>query len=142
MNANLTHFFFFSVVNAENSALKSPKFAQPNARAREGILQSHIQRATGALDRPIGTRARRVKSASTLSDPSRSPNEVEELSGQLDFVIPAKTTLSRSRSTVISGSGRRRSAQETSAVKGKPWMSRNKKGKGYGYGHGQGMSGL
>lgn len=125
------------MINAENSALKSPKFAQPNARAREGILQSHIQRATGALDRPIGARARRVKSASTLSDPSRGSNEVEELPGQLEFNLPARATLSRSRSTVISESGRRRSAQENGAVKGKPWMSRNKKGKGYGHGQGR-----
>ncbi|KAI8376327.1 uncharacterized protein BYT42DRAFT_498521, partial [Radiomyces spectabilis] len=33
------------VVNAEYAALKSPKFAQPMSRAREGILASIVQRA-------------------------------------------------------------------------------------------------
>ncbi|KAG2178874.1 hypothetical protein INT43_001720, partial [Umbelopsis isabellina] len=132
----LRDFIHAKLINAENSALKSPKFAQPNARAREGILQSHIQRATGALDKPIGTRTRRVKSASTLSDPSRGSNDVQELPGQLEFNLPARAALSRSRSTVLSESGRRRSAQENGVVKGKPWISRNKKGKGYGHGQG------
>ncbi|KAI9277338.1 hypothetical protein BC943DRAFT_260147, partial [Umbelopsis sp. AD052] len=83
----LASFIHVKLINAENAALKSPKFAAPNARAREGILLNHIQRIIGLAEKP-GAKKRLLKSPSTLSDPSQ--RAFDSVVG-LDFSLPDKT---------------------------------------------------
>jgi hypothetical protein len=117
------------VINAENAALKSPKFAAPNARAREGILLNHIQRILGLVP---SAKKRHAKSPSTLSDPNiNSPRAYDAVLG-LEFNLPDKTVAGRVRSNALPGMSRRRSTHEAGGLRVKPWITRGKKGKGYG----------
>ena len=119
------------MINAENAALKSPKFAAPNARAREGILLNHIQRIIGLVEKPP-SKKRHAKSPSTLSDPSvNSPHAYDTVVG-LEFNLPDKTAAGRVRPSALPGMSRRRSTHETGGLRAKPWISRGKKGKSYG----------
>lgn len=123
----MVYYEFNLVLNAENAALKSPKFALLSARAREGILLNHIQRATSLIEKPIGS-SRHAKSPSTVSDPSGSPKGDETT---LEFNLPDKSALGRGRPNMLPGLSRRRSTHEAGGHRAKPWISRNKKGKGY-----------
>jgi hypothetical protein len=129
-------FTFIIVLNAENAALKSPKFAQPQARAREGILLNHIQHATSLVDKPTSG-SRHVKSSSTLSDLNGNP-KCDDSDAGLEFNLPDKATFGRPRPNMLPALSRRRSTHEAGGQKGKPWISRNKKGKGYGRDQGKG----
>lgn len=119
------------MINAENAALKSPKFAAPNARAREGILLNHIQRIIGLVEKPP-SKKRHAKSPSTLSDPStNSPHAYDTVVG-LEFNLPDKSAAGRVRPSALPGMSRRRSTHEAGGLRVKPWISRGKKGKSYG----------
>ncbi|KAI8576819.1 hypothetical protein K450DRAFT_255136 [Umbelopsis ramanniana AG] len=123
----LASFIHVKLINAENAALKSPKFAAPNARAREGILLNHIQRIIGLVP---AAKKRHTKSPSTLSDPSVNSQRAYDSVVGLEFNLPDKTA--KVRPNALPGMSRRRSTHEAGGLRVKPWISRGKKGKGYG----------
>ncbi|ORX45469.1 hypothetical protein DM01DRAFT_1398139, partial [Hesseltinella vesiculosa] len=71
----LRSFLLAKMINAEYAGLKSPKFASPLARAREGILANIVDRGFKlAQDTSIRTGSMHSKSASTASDRSVRSN--------------------------------------------------------------------
>jgi hypothetical protein len=101
-----------AVINAENASLKSPKFAIPNARAREGILANLIKTGmqpglptsitrsstSGVGGDPLSARVRRgaVRSESSLVSPSLPPMPTPSRSSMLKEL----TGLARRRSGI------------------------------------------
>lgn len=135
-NPLLTLTCYFVVINAEYAAYQSPKFAQPMARAREGIL-AHLLERGNKIAQPIelssptttstsstSSLARHIKSPSTSSDKSSKST----YSNSSDAVAPAPAPIP-SRSSMIkdfsegiiaAGLGRRRSGQDLSDARLKP----------------------
>lgn len=135
-NPLLTLTCYFVVINAEYAAYQSPKFAQPMARAREGILAHLLERGNKIaqpieLSSPTATStsstsslSRHIKSPSTSSDKSSKST----YSNSSDAVAPAPAPVP-SRSSMIkdfsegiiaAGLGRRRSGQDLSDARLKP----------------------
>lgn len=134
--AELCSFMLAKLINAEYAAYQSPKFAQPMARAREGIL-AHLLERGNKIAQPIelssptttstsstSSLARHIKSPSTSSDKSSKST----YSNSSDAVAPAPAPVP-SRSSMIkdfsegiiaAGLGRRRSGQDLSDARLKP----------------------
>ncbi|KAG0169913.1 hypothetical protein DFQ28_000907 [Apophysomyces sp. BC1034] len=71
--AELRSFILAKLVNAEYAALKSPKFAQPMARAREGILTNIVERAWQmVLVEPVASTSKSASSEHSTDAPSES----------------------------------------------------------------------
>ena len=91
------------MVNAEYAAFKSPKFAIPMNRAREGILSNLVEKGISETEQPKEEVEEEIKqhrkSASTSSQGSLSPS-------------PSKSNVIREFSENIVNLGRRRSTQD------------------------------
>jgi hypothetical protein len=107
---------YLLVVNAEYAALKSPKFALPMSRAREGIFANLVERGYKLLQQPPPVLSsssdeeqdlikRHTKSSSSASSQSSSFNHPITPS-------PSKSNVIREISENIVGLGKRRSTQE------------------------------
>ncbi|KAF7728783.1 Signal-induced proliferation-associated 1-like protein 2 [Apophysomyces ossiformis] len=77
----LRSFILAKLVNAEYAALKSPKFAQPMARAREGILTNIVERAWQMVSiEPVSSTSKSASSdlsVDTLSESSRCNSDTD-----------------------------------------------------------------
>ncbi|CAM0139563.1 unnamed protein product [Umbelopsis sp. WA50703] len=108
---DLRAFLSTKLINAENASLKSPKFALPNARAREGILANLIKTgmqpksprsitrsSSGAASDSLSSRSRRgeVRSESSLAPPNLPPMPTPSRSSMLKEL----TSLARRRSAI------------------------------------------
>ncbi|KAG2179972.1 hypothetical protein INT43_003759 [Umbelopsis isabellina] len=108
---DLRAFLSTKLINGENAALKSPKFAMPNSRAREGILANLIKTglqpgsprgitrsSSGAGSDTLSNRSRRgeVRSESSLAPPDLPPMPTPSRSSMLKEL----TSLARRRSGI------------------------------------------
>lgn len=111
---HVIHIIHKLVINAEYAAYKSPKFMQPMARAREGILTRIVDRGYKiAKDPEISWFSGFNKTPSTSSDRSSKSTR----SNSSDFIAPApsRSSILRDLSENISaGIARRRSGHEPS----------------------------
>lgn len=109
----ITHLLVL-VINAEYAAYKSPKFMQPMARAREGILTRIVDRGYKiAKDPEISWFSGFNKTPSTSSD--RSSRSTRSNSSDFIAPTPSRSSILRDLSENISaGIARRRSGHEPS----------------------------
>lgn len=109
----ITHILVL-VINAEYAAYKSPKFMQPMARAREGILTRIVDRGYKiAKDPEISWFSGFNKTPSTSSD--RSSRSTRSNSSDFIAPTPSRSSILRDLSENISaGIARRRSGHEPS----------------------------
>ena len=105
------------VVNAEYAAYKSPKFMQPMARARQGILTGMVDRGYKiAKDPEYSWFSGFNKTPSTSSD--RSSKSTRSNSSDFIAPTPSRSSILRDLSENISaGIARRRSGHEPSESK-------------------------
>lgn len=122
----------FLVINAEYAAYKSPKFTQPMARAREGILSNIVERGYKmAYDTHISSK--HSKSPSTSSEKSsRSGKSSGAGSNALDSIMPSpsRSSMIKDLSEGLAGLGRRRSGQDSTSASESGSSARNKKAPG------------
>lgn len=120
------------MINAEYAAIKSPKFAQPLARAREGILTNIVERGYKlAEDTDTGTlHSRHSKSPSVSSErSSRSSksNQNNNNNNHRDISpTPSRSSMIKDLSDGIAGIGRRRSTQDSLEFKQKTKQEKRK----------------
>ncbi|KAI8086015.1 uncharacterized protein BX664DRAFT_237922, partial [Halteromyces radiatus] len=115
-DSELQSFLLAKLINAEYSALKSPKFAQPLTRAREGILTNIVERGYKlAQDPDIRTvhSSRHSKSPSSSSDRSSrssksNPSDNNGHSHRDISPAPSRSSVIKDLSEGIVGIGRRR----------------------------------
>ncbi|KAI9315995.1 hypothetical protein BX666DRAFT_280347 [Dichotomocladium elegans] len=111
----LRSFMLAKLINAEYAAYRSPKFAQPMARAREGIL-AHIAERGSKLTKeleltpPAPSFIKHSKSLSSSSDQSTK----SDCSAGSDFIsTPSRSSMIKESSDRMAASiGGRRSEQE------------------------------
>ncbi|CAO3591039.1 unnamed protein product [Absidia cylindrospora] len=125
-DSELQSFLLAKLINAEYAALKSPKFAQPLSRAREGILSNIVERGYKlAQDPDIRTThsfSRHSKSPSTSSECSlKSNHHHHEISP-----TPSRSSMIKDLSEGITGLGRRRSTQDSAENRHKAKQARRK----------------
>lgn len=97
-----------TVINAEYAAYKSPKFTQPMARAREGILSNLVERVSKHVQSSGLSQTKHNKSPSTSSE--RSIKSAGAVTG--DDVVPTASRSSMIKEG-IANLGRRRSGQSS-----------------------------
>lgn len=116
------------VINAEYAAYKSPKFTQPMARAREGILANIVEKCYKlAQDVDISFRGNHRKSSSISSD--RSSRSGAGCNHESVAPTPSRSSMIKEFSEGLASLGRRRSAQENPDNQGKQTRpSRQRKG--------------
>lgn len=104
------------VVNAEYAAFKSPKFATPMARAREGIFSNLVERGYNLVEPHEEPIKKHAKSLSTSSSHSSL--------GAITPTVSKSSNVIREISENI-GLGRRKSAQElTEKPANKNWWGK------------------
>lgn len=122
-----------AVINAEYAAYQSPKFAQPMARAREGIL-AHLLERGNKIAQPVelsptatstpssSSLARHVKSPSTSSDKSSKSTYSSSSDAVAAVPVPSRSSMIKdfSEGIIAAGLGRRRSGQDLSDARLKP----------------------
>ncbi|OAD80256.1 hypothetical protein PHYBLDRAFT_162905 [Phycomyces blakesleeanus NRRL 1555(-)] len=128
--SDLRSFILAKLINAEYAALKSPKFAQPMARAREGILSGIVERGCKVSYEPkMTTTGKHNKSPSTASD--KSSRSSKSLKETFDLTpAPSRSSMIKDFSEGIAGLGRRRSTQELAETKPKQQKPKTRKTKG------------
>lgn len=135
------------VINAEYAALKSPKFAQPLTRAREGILTNIVEKGYKlAQDPDVRTlHSRHSKSPSTSSERSSRSSKSnhhhhhhsthQELDSQQQqqqqqnrgiSPTPSRSSMIKELSEGVTGLGRRRSTQDSAENRQKAKQARRK----------------
>ncbi|ORZ23524.1 hypothetical protein BCR42DRAFT_319196, partial [Absidia repens] len=125
-DSELQSFLLAKLINAEYAALKSPKFAQPLSRAREGILSNIVERGYKLAQDPdirtIHPSSRHSKSPSTSSErSSKSNHHHHEISP-----TPSRSSMIKDLSEGITGLGRRRSTQDSAENRHKAKQARRK----------------
>ncbi|KAI9249448.1 hypothetical protein BDA99DRAFT_219093 [Phascolomyces articulosus] len=110
--SEMRSFILAKLINAEYAAYKSPKFTQPMARAREGILANVTERGFKiAKDPEISFFSKHNKSPSTSSDRSSKSSRSGFGSDHIT-PTPSRSSMIRELSEGIAGLGRRRSGPE------------------------------
>lgn len=95
------------MVNAEYAAFKSPKFAVPMNRAREGIFANLVEKGYKlALEEMQTEESQHVRKHSKSASSSSSQSSFNSIPS------PSKSTIIREISENIVGLGRRRSTQD------------------------------
>ncbi|KAI8344257.1 hypothetical protein BC941DRAFT_341584, partial [Chlamydoabsidia padenii] len=130
---DLQSFLLAKLINAEYAALKSPKFAQPLTRAREGILTNIVERGFKlAQDPDVRTiHSRHSKSPSTSSERSsrssksnhqhshyhsqhqESDQQQQQQQHRGVSPTPSRSSMIKELSEGMVGLGRRRSTQDS-----------------------------
>ncbi|KAI7877824.1 hypothetical protein K492DRAFT_109323, partial [Lichtheimia hyalospora FSU 10163] len=112
--AELCSFMLAKLINAEYAAYQSPKFAQPMARAREGIL-AHLLERGNKIAQPIelsstatntpssSSLARHIKSPSTSSD--KSSKSAYSNSSDAPVPVPSRSSMIKDFSEGIIAAG-------------------------------------
>lgn len=111
-----------TVINAEYAAYKSPKFTQPMARAREGILSNLVERVSKHVQSSGLSQTKHNKSPSTSSE--RSIKSAGAVTG--DDVVPTASRSSMIKEG-IANLGRRRSGQSSDSNRSRQTKPRKSK---------------
>ncbi|GAN01295.1 hypothetical protein MAM1_0006c00728 [Mucor ambiguus] len=103
----LEQFLIAKLVNAEYAAFKSPKFAVPMSRAREGIFTNLVEKGYKLALEEIQT-----EESAHVRKHSKSASSSSSQSSFNSIPSPSKSTIIREISENIVGLGRRRSTQD------------------------------
>lgn len=106
---------YLLVVNAEYAALKSPKFALPMSRAREGIFANLVEKGYKLLQQPPSSTSSSDEEQDLIKRHTKSSSNASSQSSSFNHPITpsqSKSNVIREISENITGLGKRRSTQE------------------------------
>ncbi|KAG0171682.1 Rap/ran-GAP protein [Apophysomyces sp. BC1034] len=121
----LGSFILAKLINAEYAALKSPKFSQPMARAREGILNNIVDRTMDVVQelKPSSKHSKTSSTSSSRSSRSWKSKDISDL-----VTVPSRSSIMiKDISEGLAGLGRRRSAQDISDARARQTQSKARK---------------